>query len=188
LAETIVADARSKGLNAEVIEEESGPEKGTLLSALIHLDGEGAAGFAAEYDGTIQWVGYSTFRPAHKRKNWFVGVRRVPMPQSAIFSEKDLRIETLKASGPGGQHVNTTESAVRVVHTPTGISTISRDERSQTANRKRALERLAILLARHEQREQARAEKCRWDAHNELERGNPVRVYEGKEFKERTKG
>ena len=59
---------------------------------------------------------------------------------------------------------------------------IARDERSQSANRKRALERLAILLARNELREQARAQRRRWDAHNELVRGNPVRVYEGKEF------
>jgi peptide chain release factor len=183
LAETIIADARNNGLNAEVIEEESGSEKGTLLSALIHLDGEGAKDFAAGYDGTIQWIGYSTFRPCHKRKNWFVGIQRVALPESMNFYDKDVRIETLKASGPGGQHVNTTESAVRAVHIPTGISTISRDERSQTANRKRALVRLAILLARQEQREQARAEKRRWDAHNELVRGNPVRVYEGKEFK-----
>lgn len=62
---------------------------------------------------------------------------------------------------------------------PNGISTVARDERSQTANRKRALERLAILVARHEQHLLAKAQKKRWDSHNELVRGNPVRVYEG---------
>lgn len=106
----------------------------------------------------------------------------MPIPQSADFSEKDVHIETMKGSGPGGQHVNTTESAVRAAHLPTGIVAIARDERSQTANRKRALERLAILLARHEQRLLAKAQKQRWDAHNELVRGNPVRVYEGTAF------
>jgi len=183
LAESIIADARNNGLHAEIIEEETGPEKGTLFSALLHLDGGSAEQFAASYEGTIQWIGYSTFRPGHKRKNWFVGVQRVPVPQSAVFSERDVRVETLKASGPGGQHVNTTESAVRAVHIPTGLTAMARDERSQNANRKRALERLSILIARHEQRQLAKAQKQRWDAHNELVRGNPVRVYEGEEFR-----
>jgi peptide chain release factor len=183
LAETVIATARRDSLNAEIIDEETGPDKGTLLSALIHLDGEGAEKFAARYEGTIQWIGYSTFRPGQKRKNWFVGIQRVPIPQSTTFSEKDIRIETLKASGPGGQHVNTTESAVRAVHIPTGLTAMARDERSQNANRKCALERLSILLTRHEQRKLAKAQKQRWDAHNELERGNPVLVYEGREFR-----
>jgi peptide chain release factor len=185
LAETLIADARRASLHAEIIEEESGPEKGTLLSALLHLDGEGAERFAASYEGTIQWIGNSTLRPEHKRKNWFVGVQRVPVPPYVIFSEKDVRIETLKASGPGGQHVNTTESAVRAVHIPTGLTAMARDERSQNANRKRAQERLSILIARLEQRQLAKAQKQRWDAHNELVRGNPVKVYEMAEFREK---
>ena len=67
LAESIISDSRRNGLNAEIIEEEVGSEKGTLLSALIHLDGSEAKQFAASYEGTIQWIGYSTFRPGHKR-------------------------------------------------------------------------------------------------------------------------
>ena len=178
LAEVLVSDAVQLGICAAVIEEECGPEKGTLLSALIHLDGNSVEKFAAGYEGTIQWICSSTFRPGQKRKNWYVGVQRIPVPQQVLFSTQDIRIETMKAGGPGGQHVNTTESAVRVVHIPTGLSATARNERSQTANRKRALERLAILVARHEQRQQAKAQKQRWDAHNELVRGNPVRVYE----------
>ncbi len=183
LAEALLADARKNNLLAEIIEEESGPEQGTFHSVLIHLEGSGAERLAAGYEGTIQWIGRSVFRPGHKRKNWFVGVQRAPIPESIPFSEKDVRIETMKGSGPGGQHVNTTESAVRAVHLSTGLSAIARDERSQSANRKRALERLAILLARQGQREEAKAQKLRWDAHNELVRGNPVRVYEGKDFR-----
>ncbi len=185
LAEEMVTDAARHGLCAAIIEEETGLEKETLLSALIHLDGYSADQFASLYVGTIQWIGYLTFRPGQKRKNWFVGVQRVPIPEVVPFSEHDIRIETMKAGGPGGQHVNTTESAVRVVHITTGLTAMARDERSQNANRKRALERLAILIARHEQRQHAKAQKQRWDAHNELVRGNPVRVYEGLEFQKR---
>ncbi len=174
----LIADAGRQGLVAAVIEEEAGAEKDTLQSALIHISGDNCRKFAATYVGTIQWIALSPFRPGHKRKNWFVGVSQVAMPQSSTFRIEDVRMETLKASGPGGQHVNTTESAVRVVHIPTDLSTIARDERSQTANRKRALERLAILVARQEQHLLAKAQKKRWDSHNELVRGNPVRVYE----------
>lgn len=182
LSDRICADARDYGIHAEIIEEEPGPEIGILLSALIHLDGADDTMFSARYVGTIQWVGASPFRTGHKRKNWFVGLQQIAFPQAPAFREQDVSVETMKGSGPGGQHVNTTESAVRVTHIPTGLSAIGRDERSQTANRKRALERLAILLARHGQKEQAKAQKKRWDAHNELERGNPVRVYRGVEF------
>lgn len=183
LAHELLADAARQGLAAAVIDEEAGAEKGTLQSALIHIEGDGCQSFAASYIGTIQWIAHSPFRLGHKRKNWFVGVSQVAMPQLSIFRTQDIRMETMKASGPGGQHVNTTESAVRVVHIPTGLSTVARDERSQTANRKRALERLAILVARQEQLLLAKAEKKRWDSHNELVRGNPVRVYEAGKLK-----
>jgi peptide chain release factor len=183
LVYAILADAARSGLKVEVIEKEDGSEKETLLSALIHLVGEGCNAFVAGYEGTVQWIGKSTFRHGHKRKNWFVGVQRISIPKTEAFHDKDVRIETMRASGPGGQHVNTTDSAVRAIHLPTGFVAIARDERSQIANRKRALERLAIVVARHEQRKLDRARQTRWDAHNELVRGNPVRVYEGEEFR-----
>jgi len=111
-----------------------------------------------------------------------VGAVQVALPGFTAPDERDIRIETMKGSGPGGQHVNTTESAVRAIHIPTGLSAIARDERSQSANSKRAVARLGILLARVAQREADRARKQRWDAHNELVRGNPVRVYAGPRF------
>jgi peptide chain release factor len=185
LANKLVAEARVAGLQAELIEEEHGSENDTLLSALIHLVGDGCDVFAAAFEGSVQWIGFSRFRPGHKRKNWFVGVQRIPIPTPVIFSDRDVRIETMRASGPGGQHVNTTDSAVRAVHLPTGLVAIAREERSQFANRKCALERLSILMNRRSERQHNAARQLRWEGHNELQRGNPVRVYEGADFKQR---
>jgi len=180
MADILMADACKAGIDAERIETEPGPQDGTMLSALIHLEGVQADIFAAGYVGTVKWMFTSPFRPGHKRRNWFVGIRTVEMPTLVKLDERDIRIETMRGSGPGGQHVNTTESAVRAVHLPTGLSAIARDERSQSSNRKRALERLGILVARYEQKLLVTAQKMRWDAHNELERGNPVRIYSEK--------
>ncbi len=183
LADVIIADAHRTGIEAELIEGQAGSANDTLLSALIHLNGGGCETFLARYEGTVQWIGYSRFRSGHKRKNWFVGVQRVPIPQSVCFSASEVKMEAMRSCGPGGQHVNKTESAIRVVHLPTGLFAISRDERSQFANRRRALERISILVARHGERQAKAAQHQRWDAHNNLERGNPIRVYEGEDFR-----
>jgi peptide chain release factor len=182
-AAEICAEAANSGLSAAMIEEEVGPAPGTLQSALLHIDGDGAQQFVASWEGSVLWVCPSAFRPGHRRKNWFVGVQSLPIRKPEQFLTQDLRYETCKAGGPGGQHVNTTESAVKAIHLPSGLSAIARDERSQTANRKRATARLAILMARHEEHKQAVGQKQRWDAHNELERGCPVRTYQGEEFR-----
>ncbi|GHU73030.1 hypothetical protein FACS189413_16950 [Bacteroidia bacterium] len=116
------------------------------------------------------------YRKFHKRKNWFVGVQRLPVFVANEWNENELRIQTLKASGPGGQHVNKTESAVRVTHIPSGISVMVSKNRSQLQNKKQAIKRLRIKLAAYEQERMLAVTQDNWQNHNELERGNPVRV------------
>jgi peptide chain release factor len=91
----------------------------------------------------------------------------------------------MRSSGPGGQHVNTTASAVRATHLPTGVSVVARDERSQHRNRALALARLAATLAGRADAREADLRHGRWKLHASLERGNARRVFLGPGFEER---
>jgi peptide chain release factor len=161
---------------------ETGPSriKGNIRSALLALEGSGAAAFAEMWTGVILWIWWSAYRPHHKRKNWFVSITqyREPEPGTA-FSPSDVRFETTHAGGPGGQYVNKTESAVRAVHVPSGKSVTAREERSQMLNKRLALARLALLLNAEQVEKQKQAETRRRHTHYELERGNPIRIYDG---------
>jgi len=91
----------------------------------------------------------------------------------------------MRTSSPGGQHVNRTESAVRITHVPTGTVALAREERSQHRNRSLALARLAATLDGRERKAGRAAERERWSRHDALERGNPIRVYVGERFTRR---
>ncbi len=184
VVQCIVEDAASAGLRAKVLEAEPGDESATLKSALIAVEGDSVVDFLRGWEGVVQWIGTSPFRPHHNRKNWFVGVSGLELPEeSAEWSERDLRIERMRASGPGGQHVNKTETAVRITHLPTGLIATAQEERSQHLNRKLAMARLFKLLQEREQNAEDQSRQERWLQHNELERGNPIRVYRGKDFR-----
>lgn len=183
LVDAMLADAAVAGIEAAVVESQKGSSPGTLVSAVIQLRGEGSDIFSSAYEGTVQWIGQSRFRSGQRRRNWFVGVRQLRVPKVIAFSDADVKIECMRASGPGGQHVNRTESAIRATHLPTGLTAIAREDRSQSANRRLALERLSLLVARCADQQASKAQQKKWAAHNELVRGNPVRIYEGEAFK-----
>jgi peptide chain release factor len=148
-------------------------------STFVFIDGEGADIFARSWEGSVQWVARSSVRPSHKRKNWFVAVHRLPSPPHLPeIKETDIAFETLRAGGPGGQHQNRTESAVRATHRPTGISVMARDERSQHRNKALAVERLRALIAAVHERERNAAQFQQWLVRISVERGNPVRTFE----------
>jgi len=178
VVEKLKEECRAAGIEARVLEVEAGPQSGTAQSVLIGLSGRGPLqSFLEGWQGTVQWTARSPFRPEHKRKNWFVGVEVFEPPSETVLHAGDLRFETMRASGPGGQHVNRTESAVRVTHAPTGLQAMASEERSQHRNRKLALARLAGKLQDLEAEKRGAEKKKRWMAHHDLERGNPVRTY-----------
>jgi len=176
----LLADAGGRGLKIDRVEQEEGPEKGTIRSVLISIDGGGAAQFADGWTGSHLWVSTSPYRPNHKRKNWYFGAQSFEMPPS--FDASGIRFEFTKASGPGGQHVNTAASAVRAVHQATGIAVKVSTERSQHANRKLAVALIAARLAEKEAEAGQSARAARWRHHLEIERGNPKRTFRGPKF------
>ena len=132
-------------------------------------------------EGSVLWVCKSPLRPGHKRKNWYIDVSILEeIPRTS--KEMQVRFETFRSGGKGGQNVNKVETGVRVVHIPTGIAVVSTEARSQHMNKQIALNRLCDILADRDRQCARREKELAWMEHNRLERGNPVRIYEGREF------
>ncbi|MEQ1863545.1 MAG: peptide chain release factor H [Micropepsaceae bacterium] len=180
LADAFRREAAREGLVCEPLEAYAGP----CASILLRVEGETADAFVAAREGTVRWIGASTFRPTHKRKNWFVGVFRVAGVEDAPeLNDRDIAYETMRASGPGGQHVNKTESAVRATHVPTGLIAVSREQRSQRANRRVARLKLTMALQAARDCRVEDGKSAMWAKNHALERGNAIRTYEGPAFK-----
>ena len=195
LKDYLVEAGRAQGVTVDMIDSQPGPQKGTLNSVLLSItdkraDNKRAEDFAQSFQGSIQWICKSPFRPHHRRKNWFVQVSILSVPEVSGRSQlqaADIHWETLKAGGPGGQHVNKTESAVRVVYRPSGITVLAREERSQHRNKKLALARLAEKLAEREAEAGRVLTQSYWQKHLSIKRGDPVVVFEGLKFRLRQK-
>jgi len=180
----LLNEARQQGMEAVVLSRTKGPENGTLQSALVRITADDATQFLKSWVGAVQWIGQSKFRKFHKRKNWFIAVALLDVAQaSEAIREQDIRYTAIRSGGPGGQHVNKVSTAIRATHEPTGLTVLASDSRSQVQNRKNArLRLLAMLEARHTE-QQVAAQQDAWQQHTDIERGNPVRVFKGSDFK-----
>jgi peptide chain release factor len=178
------AEAASLGLETDCVEGPS-PDRYGPGSAIVVIHGEAAATFARPWIGAIQWVAQSPVRPHHKRKNWYIGVFELPpLPDAPkALAAHDIRFEAFRAGGPGGQHQNKTESAVRATHIASGLSVVVREERSQHRNKALALERIAVLLRLQGELEAITARNDAHAAHDRLERGRPVKRFKGEAFR-----
>ena len=134
-----------------------------------------------ELEGSVLWVCKSPFRPEHKRKNWYIDVSMLEQLPD-VAEDMQLCSKTFRSGGKGGQHVNKVETGVRVIHIPTGISVVSTEARSQHMNKKLAINRLCDILSEKNLENRQKEKELAWLEHTRLERGNPVRIYEGMKF------
>jgi peptide chain release factor 2 len=168
-----------RGLRAELVEASPGEEAG-LKSATFTVKGENAYGVLKAERGVHRLVRLSPFDAAHRRHTAFSQVVVAPLlpeDDDVEIDENDLRIDTYRASGAGGQHVNKTDSAVRITHIPTGIVVQCQNERSQTSNKATALRILKARLAEL-QEEEREAELARErGAAQDIGFGSQIRSY-----------
>jgi peptide chain release factor 2 len=172
--------AERRGFEVEVDEVTEGQEAG-ILSATFIVRGRHAYGLLAAERGVHRLVRMSPFDSQHRRQTGFASFEATPflddLSDEVAIDEKDLRIDTYRSSGAGGQHVNVTDSAVRITHLPTGIVVSCQNERSQHQNKARALQILAAKLAER-QREERRAELAQLTGpQTEVAWGNQIRSY-----------
>ncbi len=171
--------AERSGFGAEVLDAQPGDEAG-LRSATVTISGDYAFGYLRTEQGVHRLVRISPFDAQHRRHTAFASVSVYPELDDSIeieIEEKDLRVDTYRASGAGGQHVNKTDSAVRITHEPTGIVVQCQSERSQHKNRATALKVLrARLYERAQQEQNAKLAEMRGE-HQEIGFGSQIRSY-----------
>ncbi|HLI43673.1 MAG TPA: peptide chain release factor 2 [Acidimicrobiales bacterium] len=172
--------AERHGFEVEIDEVSPGQEAG-ILSATFIVRGRHAYGLLSAERGVHRLVRMSPFDAQHRRQTSFASLEVTPFIEDAgeevQIDEKELRIDTYRSSGAGGQHVNVTDSAIRITHLPTGIVVSCQNERSQHQNKARAMQILAAKLAER-QREERRAEmNALTGPQTEVAWGNQIRSY-----------
>jgi peptide chain release factor 2 len=171
--------AADRGFEAELLEASPGEEAG-LKSATFAAKGENAYGILKAERGVHRLVRLSPFDQAHRRHTSFAQVIVSPLLPDDVdveLDEADLRIDTYRASGAGGQHVNKTDSAVRVTHVPTGIVVQCQNERSQSSNKQTALRLLKSRLVELEQEKREEELARERGAAQDIGFGSQIRSY-----------
>jgi peptide chain release factor 2 len=160
--------------------EESGGEEAGLKSATIRITGQNAYGWLKSESGVHRLVRISPFDSQSRRHTSFASVGSYPVIDDAIeveIEDKDLRVDTYRASGAGGQHVNRTDSAVRITHEPTGIVVQCQNDRSQHKNRAAAMSMLKARLYELELQKRDAEKQAVHDAKGDIGWGHQIRSY-----------
>lgn len=171
--------AEAKGFKAEVMEVSAGGVAG-IKSATIHVKGDYAFGWLRTEIGVHRLVRKSPFDSNNGRHTSFSAVFVSPEIDDNIeidINPADLRVDTYRSSGAGGQHVNTTDSAVRITHLPTGVVVACQNERSQIANRETAMKMLRAKLYEREMQQRMEKQQALEDSKSDIGWGSQIRSY-----------
>ncbi len=178
LARMYVRWAEQHGYKVELMSESAGEEAG-IKSATYQIKGDNAYGWLKTESGVHRLVRISPFDSQARRHTSFSSVWVYPVIDDSIeidIQDKDIRIDTYRSSGAGGQHVNTTDSAVRITHMPTGV-VVTSSEKSQHQNRANAMTALRARLYDLEMKKRTQAIQDAHDAKGEIGWGNQIRSY-----------
>jgi peptide chain release factor 2 len=171
--------AERRGMKVEIIDYHGGEQAG-IKSATMLLKGENAYGWAKTESGVHRLVRISPYDSAARRHTSFASVWVYPLVDDDIdivVEDKDLRIDTYRSSGAGGQHVNTTDSAVRITHIPTNIVVACQNQRSQHKNRAEAMKQLKARLYERELAEREAVTNAANAAKTDIGWGHQIRSY-----------
>ena len=171
--------AESKNFSLNLIDQSVGDEAG-LKSVTIKIDGDNAYGWLKLESGVHRLVRISPFDSQSRRHTSFASVYCYPEVDNTVdikIAEKDIRIDTYRASGAGGQHVNKTDSAVRITHMPSNISVQCQNSRSQHRNKTMAMEMLKSKLYEIELKKEDKENKKTRSEKGEISWGNQIRSY-----------
>ena len=177
LAAAKLLDFFMANYDVTVLDTSAGYHEGTYRSVRIFTEND-----LSEFLGSVQWVCRSPYRPNHKRKNWFIDFSECRIARTKKFDPERVTFETFRSGGKGGQNVNKVESGVRAIYEPAGLAVVCTEERSQYANKQKAIARLQEIMKAENQQRKAEERNNAWQKHMTIVRGNAKIIFFTEKF------